>query len=121
MPGDNPIYMTSSEVGGDHLSHSPPHSVTCSDPVTTLHEPALSNEVQAIQHTDDDVSSPQPPSTDNIRGVIDPYGNYGDKTITRAAGMATPPPLFDDSKYACSPQLNSSDTDVDSDCQSEYL
>lgn len=120
MPGDNPVYMTSAGVGGDHSSHSPTQSVT-SDPVTILHELSLTSEVQAIQHTDDDISSPQPPSTDNIHGVIDPYGNYGDKTITRVAGMATPPPLFDDSKYACSPQLTCSDTDVDSDFQSEYL
>lgn len=118
MPGDNPIYM-SSTVGEDHLSQSPPHS----DPGTTLNGTAT----QAIQHTansvfDDDIyTTPQPPTTDNTPGIIDPYGNYGDKTITRVAGVVTPPPLFDDTKYACSPQPTSSDTDIDSDCQSEYL
>lgn len=121
MPGDNPVYM-SSAVGGDKLSRFPPHSVA-SDSGTTLNGPAT----QAIQHTantafDDDIYiSPQPPTTDNTHGVIDPYGNYGYKTITRIAGVATPPPLFDDSKYACSPQPTTSDTDIDSDCQSEYL
>lgn len=119
MPGDNPIYMSSADVGGENLSQSPPHSVA-TDPGTTLRGPA-------IQHTpnsvfDEDIyNSPQPPTRDNTRSIIDPYGNYGDKTITRVAGVATPPPRFDDSKYECSPQQTSSDTDVDSDCQSVYL
>lgn len=53
-----------------------------------------------------------------IRGNLDPYGNYGDKTIEKVAGMGLPSPLFDDSKYV---EWSRDTDDVDSDCQSEYI
>lgn len=119
------MYMSSADLNTTTSSslHSPSHcsATPLSHPTdnTTLDEvTGEDHEEQPV--VDDSVcgSSINPHSP--LHSKLDPYGNYGNKTITRVAGFAPSPELFDDSKYAeWSPPMDSDD--VNSDCQSEYL
>ena len=126
MPGDNPIYMSSTNVNEvsssplhspTHSSASPPSRATDVTPIEDL-VPEDQNEIGEVPFDDAVYSSPSsyrhPPTP---AGKLNPYGNYGDSTITRVAGDQ----LFDDSKYAWSPPSQTDSDDVDSDYQSEYL
>ena len=116
-PGDNPVYMTSADLTGGQ--QSPSHSTVVTTPPT---ESTEVTEPAGDSIFDDTIyGSSLPRSTDCTHGKLDPYGNYGDKTITRVAGLAPPPPLFDDNMYECTPELIADSDDVDSDYQSEYL
>ena len=121
MPGDNPTYMSSADLTKEQLSTpSPSHSVPSPQPpVTPINEIITGNREDTEEPIfDDETYGSSVPKQVNL----DPYGNYGDKTITRAAGQTPSSPLFDDSKYApWSPQVRTDSDDVDSDCQSEYL
>ena len=108
--------MSSADLTGEQLS--PSHSTV----VTTPPERPEFTEPAGDSVFDDTIyGSSLPLSTDSTHGKLDPYGNYGDKTITRVAGLAPPPPLFDDNMYECAPELTADSDDVDSDHQSEYL
>jgi hypothetical protein len=126
MPGDNPIYMSSTDVNEvsssalhspTHSSASPPSRATDVTPIEDL-VPEDQNEIGEVPFDDAVYSSSSsyrhPP---NLPGKLNPYGNYGDSTITRVAGDQ----LFDDSKYVWCPPSRTDSDDVDSDYQSEYL
>ena len=121
IPGDNPIYMSSADLNEVQRSpSSQPHSSTHSTAVETTPTEELVSTVGETEGMFDDTVYSTSHST--TPGSLDPYGNYGDKTITRVASLATPPPLFDDSKYAeWTPPPSSDSDDVDTDCQSEDL
>ena len=109
--------MTSADLLGEQ--QSPSHSTVVTTPP---HGRAEITEPAGDSIFDDTIyGSSLPLSTDSRQGKLDPYGNYGDKTITRVAGLAPPPPLFDDNMYECTPELTADSDDVDTDCQSEYL
>ena len=136
MPGDNPIYMSSANVptpalhSPTHSNTSPPSRATETTPIDDLIpeevEPGDIGEMEKTREMeseeiviDDTVCSNSCTHSITTHGKLNPYGNYGDETITRVAGVAPPPELFDDSKYAeWSPHSDSDD--VNSDCQSEY-
>lgn len=137
MPGDNPLYMSAADLRGEKLSsvhnspshttvdgHTPLHHMTTPSPPPLAPPPDLVVDLvtEEMEEGENTCSSTNTHST--TRGNLDPYGNYGDNTITKVAGKAPPSPLFDDSKYiewsGHHPDSHDSD-DVDTDCQSEYL
>ena len=129
MPGDNPIYLSSTDMNAvsssslhspTHSSASPPSRATDTTPIDDLvpedQEVGESTEVAFDDGLYTTSTKPyHPPSTPR---KLNPYGNYSDSTITRVAGEQ----LFDDSKYAeWSPPSQADSDDVNSDCISEYL
>ena len=113
--GDMNAISSSALHSPSHSSASPPSRATDITPIEDL---VAEDQDEAGEIASDDTAYPHPTSPGNL----DPYGNYGDSTITRVAGGAPPPQLFDDSKYAewTPPSMADSD-DMESDCQSEYL
>ena len=121
----SPPHSTAAGHSPLHIGHSSLHS-TAGEYLEPLAIPDLVVSIEGEEEGeegegDNTCSSSNTHST--TRGNLDPYGNYGDKTIAKVAGVAPPSPLFDDSKYVewLPPQTAPDTDDVDSDCQSEYL
>ena len=137
IPGDNPIYMSSADMNAvspsslpspTHSTTTPPSRATETTPIDDLipeeedigdtGEIGDSGEMrEEVEMVFDDSVYDSSYTCSTTPGKLDPYGNYGDKTITRVACVAPPPHLFDDRKYA---EWSPDSDDVDSDCQSEY-
>lgn len=122
-PGDNPVYVSVSDVGGEVQQ---PNDIPCD----YLQFRPTTLQSQTAEHLFDNpiysVISEEPRTVGtraHRQSVIDPYGNYGDATIAKVA-RATPTSsssshasdgnkeqLFDDENYGCIQKTGSDNDD----------